>query len=68
MGQPSGPRDNSTASMNTGLSLFALENPVEVVDMEENRNFDIILGFDVLRLFSFSFSSQEYAFQLVVRP
>lgn len=49
------------------LSLFSIEQPFEVVDMDENSNFDLILGFDVLKGFSFSFDSTRCEFEIVVR-
>ena len=50
------------------LSLYAIEDPFEVVDMKDNANFDMILGFDVLKAFSFSYSSADQYFEICVRP
>ena len=50
------------------LSFFALDEPVEIVDMEENANFQIILGFDVLKLFSFHYEAGRKKFTLVIQP
>lgn len=50
------------------LSLFSIEAPFEVVNMENNANFDLILGFDVLKLFSFKFDHIEKMFELIVKP
>ena len=47
------------------LSLYAIEDPFEIVDMEDNSNFDLILGFDVLKRFSFSFDATSQQFQLI---
>lgn len=49
------------------LSIFALEEPFEVVNMEDNTNFDLILGFDVLKQFSFNFDCQNKVFEIVVK-
>ena len=51
---------------NAELSLFSVEDPFEVVDMEDNSNFDLILGFDILKRFSFRFDSARGEFQLIV--
>ena len=51
---------------NAELSLYAIEDPFEIVDMEDNSNFDLILGFDVLKRFSFSFDATSQQFQLIV--
>lgn len=48
------------------LSLFNLDPPFEVVDMQDNVNFDLILGFDVLKLMSFSFNTGLQTFEIVV--
>lgn len=48
-------------------TLYQLEDPVEVVDMENNRNFDLIIGFDVLKLFSFSYDKNAKSFELIVK-
>ncbi|MDE1468131.1 hypothetical protein [Aurantiacibacter sp. D1-12] len=50
------------------LTLFQLETPFEVVDMEDNQNFDLILGFDVLKLFSFSFKHETKQFEITLKP
>ena len=36
-------------------SAFALDERIEIADMEDNRNFQILLGMDVLRRFDFCF-------------
>ncbi|MEO1046544.1 MAG: aspartyl protease family protein [Pseudomonadota bacterium] len=48
----------------TEQSLFSIEQPFEVVDMEENINFDMILGFDVLKNLSFNFDHKQAKFSL----
>ncbi|MEZ5710157.1 MAG: hypothetical protein R3E02_12300 [Blastomonas sp.] len=48
-------------------TLFLLEEPIEIVDMEPNANFDLILGWDVLKQFSFSFDMKTRSFELVVQ-
>lgn len=50
------------------ISLFNFENPVEVVDMQDNTNFDMILGFDVLKLLSFRFERTTQTFEVTVLP
>ena len=52
----------------TELSLFSIEEPCEVVDMQENSNFDLILGFDVLKMFNFRFDTKEKVFEIVIAP
>ena len=49
------------------LSIFAIETPFEVVNMDDNINFDLILGFDVLKKFSFNFDNRDKMFELVVK-
>ncbi len=49
------------------LSLFAIEEPFEVVDMENNANFDMILGFDILKAFSFNFDASNKMFEIIVK-
>jgi hypothetical protein len=49
------------------LSLFSMEEPFEVVDMENNANFDMILGFDILKSFSFSFDTARQVFEIIVK-
>lgn len=63
--------DNDKAS--TGYdqaeqTLYAIEKPVEIVNMDDNANFDMILGFDVLKDFSFSFEPSGRTFELLVEP
>jgi len=36
--------------------------------MDDNLNFDLILGFDVLKQFSFKFDHQDKEFEMVVKP
>lgn len=48
-------------------SLFSIEQPFEIVDMDENLNFDLILGLDVLKDFSFNFDAISRTFELIVR-
>lgn len=48
-------------------TLFSLEEPIEVVNMDDNFNFDLILGFDILKKFSFSYDSSRRSFQLTVQ-
>ncbi|MBS3929505.1 MAG: hypothetical protein KGZ65_15530 [Sphingomonadales bacterium] len=63
--------DSNAASASlagTELSIFAIETPFEVVDMDDNLNFDLILGFDVLKQFSFKFDHQDKEFEMVVKP
>ncbi len=62
-------RDASSADFeNTELSLFSIEEPCEVVDMQENTNFDLILGFDILKMFSFKFEAKEKMFEIIIAP
>ena len=49
------------------VSLFNLEDPVELVDMADNTNFDLILGFDVLKHLSFNYDGNTRVFELVVQ-
>lgn len=49
------------------LSLFTIEQPFEVVDMQDNENFDLIIGFDILKAFSFSFDSASQTFELIAK-
>lgn len=60
-------RDQSARYEDAELSLFAIEQPFEVVDMEDNENFDLIVGFDVLKAFDFSFDSRSQTFELLVK-
>lgn len=48
-------------------SLFSIDPPIEAVDMDDNINFDLILGFDVLKQFSFSFDPRQQMFELLIR-
>jgi hypothetical protein len=48
------------------LSLFTISSPIEVVDMADNANFDLILGFDVLKDFSFRFDASDRMFEIIV--
>lgn len=48
-------------------TLFAIEPPIEAVDMDDNINFDLILGFDVLKHFSFSYETHDRTFTLIVQ-
>ena len=48
------------------LSLYTIEAPFEVVNMNDNTNFDLILGFDVLKLFSFRFDCGDTTFEITV--
>ena len=60
---------NSTVDFeNTELSLFSLEEPYEVVDMQDNANFDLILGFYVLKMFRFRFDPQDQMFEIIINP
>jgi predicted aspartyl protease len=49
------------------LSLFTIPSPFEVVDMADNANFDLILGFDVLKEFSFRFDASNQMFEIIVK-
>lgn len=49
------------------VTLFSVEDPFEIVDMDDNTNFEVILGFDFLKLFDFSFDSASRAFDLLVK-
>lgn len=49
-------------------TLFAIENPFEIVDMDENLNFDLILGFDVLKSFPFRFDPNDQSFEIILKP
>lgn len=49
------------------ITPFVIDDPFEVVDMDDNTNFDLILGFDVLRSFSFGFDSPNQTFQIFVK-
>jgi predicted aspartyl protease len=63
--------ENNAASVNLAgseLSLFAIETPFEVVNMDDNINFDLILGFDVLKSFSFNFDNRNKVFEIIVKP
>lgn len=52
---------------NNELSVFTIEEPFEVVNMQDNTNFDLILGFDVLSKFSFNFDRRSKIFELTVQ-
>lgn len=56
--------NSSTSFEQTEQSLFALEEPLEIVNMDDNVNFDLILGFDLLKNFNFSFNTQSRIFEL----
>lgn len=58
----------SYADCGAGTSLYAVEEPFEVVDMDDNTNFDMILGFDILKLFSFSYSAVGQQFEIRIQP
>lgn len=62
--------DNNSTSIDfdrSEVSVFAMESPVEVVNMDDNTNFDLILGFDVLKQFSFRFDHLNHEFEIVVK-
>lgn len=59
---------SSHAFASSELSLFSIESPYEVVDMDDNVNFDLIIGFDVLKQFRFAFDHRDQMFELVVKP
>ena len=61
-------RESSHAFNEAELSLFAIDQPFEIVDMADNANFDMILGFDVLKEFSFSYSKADRTFEICVNP
>lgn len=48
------------------LSLYALDTPFEIVDMDDNANFDMILGFDILKQFDFGFDHSTRMFEIIV--
>lgn len=50
---------------NPSRSYFGLEEPIEVINIADNRNFDAILGMDLLERFSFSFDRTGH-FELVL--
>ena len=61
-------KDRSTRDFDAGeLTLYSIEEPFEIVDMTDNANFDVILGFDFLKLFSFSFHAASGTFELLVK-
>lgn len=49
------------------LTLYSIEEPFEVVDMDNNMNFDMILGFDVLKNHAFNFNAGKQEFELIVQ-
>lgn len=53
-------------SSHNEMTLYSLEEPFEIVDMDDNMNFDLILGFDVLKRFSFHFDALDHSFELIV--
>jgi hypothetical protein len=59
--------EESQRFQDSELALFSIAEPFEVVDMQDNVNFDIILGFDILKDFSFSFDSSRKIFEIQVR-
>jgi len=62
--------DSSPATANPNdaeQTLYSLEEPFEVVDMEDNINFDLILGFDILKSFSFRYSALDQSFELIAK-
>lgn len=61
------PERAQPAPMGRERTLFSLTDPFEVVDMDNNVNFDLILGFDVLKEFSFTFDAQNHLFELVLQ-
>ena len=48
------------------LTLFTLEEPFEIVDMDDNANFDLILGFDILKRFSFHYDATDHNFEIII--
>lgn len=63
-----GPSANHIDYESAELSLFSLDEPFEVVDMDENLNFEMILGFDILKFFAFNYSPGENIFELCIKP
>ena len=61
--------DDPVRDLDSGeQTFFAIEDPIEIVNMDDNANFDVILGFDVLKDFSFSYDGRTRNFQLLVAP
>lgn len=54
-------------SITHSSTLFGLENPIEIVDMDPNANFDLIIGWDVLKGFSFNFDTNSNIFELIIQ-
>ena len=50
------------------VTLYKIENPIEVVNMNPNTNYELILGWDVLKGFSSGFDHASSQFQLIVKP
>ena len=57
----------NTSDFQPEVTLFSLEKPFEVVNMRNNENFDLIIGFDILKNFSFSYDGNTHEFCLVVQ-
>lgn len=47
-------------------TLFNVDGVFEVVNMDDNTKFDLILGFDVLKRFSFNFDRGSQQFEIIV--
>jgi hypothetical protein len=61
------PNDSSENFGRCEQTLFLLEEPVEIVNMDDNVNFELILGFDVLKLFTFAFDQRTRIFEIVLK-
>lgn len=49
------------------LTPYKIEEPIEIVNMNPNENFELILGWDVLKYFSFSFDHMTSDFELIIK-
>lgn len=60
--------ENATASQyeKAELTLYKMPEAFEIADMQNNENFDMILGFDVLKYFSFRFDASHSIFEMIV--
>lgn len=63
-----GPTEARVDLQDCELTLFTVEPPFEVVDMADNANFELILGFDVLKQFSFGYDQKSGLFEITVQP
>lgn len=48
-------------------TYFAIEEPIEVFDIENNESFDALIGMDILSMFNFSYNKLEGSISLIIQ-